>query len=411
MASSRDFQVLWTGQVISALGSRISMVAFPLLVLGATGSPAKAGVAMFAGSLPLLVFTLPAGAYVDRLDRKGVMLVCELARFAALGSIPVAIWLGRLSFAQIVIVALVDGTGYAFFEVAQRAALRQIVPQAQLPAAIARIQAREYGALLAGQPLGGVLFGLGRVIPFAVDALSYLVSAASLLLVRTPLQEARQPMSHRLRAEIAEGFAFLWRNPLLRTTSLLATGSDLVLNTLYLVVIVIARERGASSALVGAMFAFIGVGGVLGALVAPAAARRIRPRAIVVGALAVVTLLVPLLPLVPGAVPVGLVYGAMFVAFPAWNAVIGAYRVALVPDRLQGRVESGATLLALGAVPIGSLVVGVLLQTTGSTPTVLILFAVMLLIWICAAASRSVREAPRLDELAHTATLAVATVG
>jgi predicted MFS family arabinose efflux permease len=396
---NRDFQLLWIGQGISALGSRASGVAFPLLVLGLTGSPLKAGATMFAGSLALLLFTLPAGAYLDRVDRRRAMLFCDGVRSVALGSIALALWLGSLSFAQILLVAFVDGAGFVVFEIAERAALRLVVPQAQLPDAIAVSQGREYGALLLGQPLGGVLYGLGRAFPFLADAVSYLASIAALLLIRTRLQGNRATAQGRLRSEIGEGLAFLWRQPLMRTTSLLVTGSDLAINTLYLVVIVLARERGASAALIGGMFAFVGVGGVLGALVAPAMARLLRPRLVVVGALWTVTVLVPLVVVVPGAISPGVVYGAMFVLFPTWNAVIGAYRAALVPDRLQGRVQSVSTLLALGAVPLGSLLVGILLQELGTTPTTLVLFALMVAVSAAASLSSAVRQAPRLEEL------------
>jgi predicted MFS family arabinose efflux permease len=400
---NRDFQLLWAGQAISALGSRASGVALPLLVLGLTGSPARAGATMLAGSLPLLLFTLPAGAYLDRVDRKRAMLACDAARAVALASIPAALWLGRLSFAQLLAVAFVEGTGFVVFEIAERAALARVVPSGQLPAAISQNQAREYGAMLLGQPLGGVLFGLGRAIPFVADAISYVASAAGLLLVRTQLQGERDPRPTTLRAEIVEGLAFLWRQPLLRTTSLLVTGSDLVINALYLVVIVMARERGASAALIGALFAFVGVGGVLGSLVAPAVARVAPPRLVVLGSLWTVTLLVPLLALVPGAVPLGVLYGAMFAVFPAWNTVIGAYRMLLVPDRLRGRVQAVSTLLALGAVPIGSLVVGVLLEALGSTPTIALLFTVMLVVSSTAFVSRAIRDAPRLEGLGLSA--------
>ena len=396
---NRDFQILWSGQVVSALGSRMSGVAFPLLVLALTSSPAKAGATLFAGALPLLLFTLPAGAYVDRVDRKRLMLACEAARFAALGTVPLALWAGRLTFAHILVVAFVDGTAYVFFEVAERAALRQVVPPRQLPAAIAQNQAREYTALLLGQPLGAVLFGAARAAPFVVDAVSYLASAASLLLIRTRLQETREPAAPNLRREIAEGVRFLWRQPLLRTAALLATGNDLALNSLYLVLLVLAKERGASAALIGAMFAFFGVGGVLGAIVAPVASRSLSPRMIVVGAVWAITLLVPLLLVVPGAVPLGVIYGAMFVALPAWNAVLGAYRVALVPDRLQGRVQSVSTLAALGVVPFGALGMGFLLEGAGTTPAIAAVFALMLVVSTAAALSRSLRDAPRLDEL------------
>jgi MFS family permease len=148
-----DFNLLWGGQVVSDLGARISGLAFPLLVLATTGSPAKAGIVAFAGSLPLLLLTVPAGALVDRWDRKRVMIIADSARCIALTSIVVALALDALTFAQIVLVALTEGVGFVFFNIAERSALSRVVPSHQLPGALARYQAREYGALLAGAHL------------------------------------------------------------------------------------------------------------------------------------------------------------------------------------------------------------------------------------------------------------------
>lgn len=131
LRENRDFQLLWSGQVVSHLGSRISAVALPLLVLELTGSATDAGVVRFAGQLPLVLFMLPAGVLLDRTDRRRVMLVTEFVRAIAFGSIAVAIALGALAFVHIVVVAAVAGIGLAFFEIAQRAALRQLVPAEQ----------------------------------------------------------------------------------------------------------------------------------------------------------------------------------------------------------------------------------------------------------------------------------------
>lgn len=397
LSGNRDFQLLWSGQVISVLGSRVSAVAFPLLVLDLTQSPALAGLTRFAGTLPLLLFTLPAGALLDRGDRKRIMLTTEVARGLALASLALALWTGRLTSLQIVLVAAIAGTGVAFFEVAQRAVLRQIVPGPQLPAAGAQIAAREYLGMVGGPPLGGLLFGIGRVLPFLADALSYLASLASLLLIRTQFQQARTAPQRKLYLEIGEGLAWLWRQPFLRSTSLLVTGSDLVLNALYLAVIVVARERGASSALIGAMLGLVGVAGLVGSLVATRLGRVLPVRAVVIAAMAVPALLTPLLAVVPNPLAIGLIYGGMFFLHPTWGAVIGPYRVTLVPDHLQGRVQSGMAILSFGAVPLGSLLVGVLLQWIGGPVTILIIAAVMVVVALAAVASRSVRTPPPLE--------------
>ena len=396
---NRDFQLYWTGQFVSELGGRVSGIAYPLLVLALTGSPEKAGITGFVAGAPLFLLLLPAGALLDRLNRKRVMLVCEAVRAVALASIAFASWLDNLTFAHILVVAFVEGVGWVFFDTASRSAVRHLVPAEQLPDAVAQNQGRDYAAHLLGSPLGGFLFGLSRAVPFILDALTYLVSLITLLLVRPDFHEERSGERRHLLREISEGISYLWRQPLLRVTSLLAAGSDLVLNSLFLVVIVIAQEQGASPSLVGAMFLFVGVGGVLGAVLAPWLTRRHHVRVVVVGTEWAVMLLLPLLLIVEQPIAIGLVFGAMFVGFPAWNAIIGAYRLALVPDRLQARVQSASSLLAVGSIPLGLLAVGFTLERFGSKETVLGLFGIMLLVASSAAANRSVREAPALKDL------------
>jgi MFS family permease len=175
---------LWTGQVVSTLGTRVTSVAYPLLVLTLTHSPAKAGIVGFAQTLPYMLFFLPAGALVDRWNRKRIMLAADAGRALALGSIAIALAFGSPPFAQIVAAAFVEGSLYVFFRLSESAALPQIVPKPQLPTAVARNQARDQGADLAGQPLGGALFGIGHMLPFLADAVSYAISFASLLFIR-----------------------------------------------------------------------------------------------------------------------------------------------------------------------------------------------------------------------------------
>jgi predicted MFS family arabinose efflux permease len=389
---NRDFNLLWSGQVLSELGTRVSGIAIPLLVLARTHSPAKAGIAEFAAALPLFVLTLPAGALVDRWNRKRLLIVCDVVRCVAYVTLAVAIAAGRVSFVHILAVVLVDGCGYVFFGVAERSALRHVVADEHLPAALARNQARDYAALLGGPPLGGLLYSLGRAVPFVFDAASYAVSVVSLSFLRAELQGEREPATPHLLREVREGLAWFWREPFIRTTSLLVTGSDFVGNALWLVVIVLARERGASAALVGGLFGFLGDGGLLGAAVAPRLARRLSRRAVVVGTMWLEALLVPLL-FVPGAVTAGVVYGAIFVLHPTWNAVVGGYRIRVTPDELLGRVQSVATLLSLGSVPFAFLLVGFLLQAFGTTPTILVFAWVMAVVAVASVVSPAIRAA------------------
>jgi MFS family permease len=261
--------VLWSSQVVSTVGTRVTSIAYPLLVLAVTHSPARAGVVGFAQTLPFLLLYLPAGTFVDRWDRKRTMLVCDAGRAVALGSIAITVALGWLTMAQVVVVALIEGSLFVLFDLAEGAALPQLVTGEQLQTAIAQNQAKTQGADIVGQPLGGVLFSAARLLPFLVDAVSYLVSFIALLFIRRPLQQPRARQPTRLRTEIAEGLRWVWRQPFLRAAVGVIGGVNFVFNALTLVLVVRARELGASPALIGVMFAFVGVGGLLGSFVAP----------------------------------------------------------------------------------------------------------------------------------------------
>jgi MFS family permease len=126
---NRDFILLWSGQAVSTIGTRITGVAYPLLVLAETHSPAKAGIVGFAQTLPYMLFYLPAGALVDRWDRKRTMIVADGGRTLALGSLAIALALDDFTFAQVVIVAFVEGTLFVFFSLSESAALPQVVPR------------------------------------------------------------------------------------------------------------------------------------------------------------------------------------------------------------------------------------------------------------------------------------------
>jgi predicted MFS family arabinose efflux permease len=364
----------------------------PLLVLAATHSPAKAGIAEFAAALPILVLTLPAGALIDRWNRKRLLIVCDTIRAVAYASLATAIATGHVWFSHILAVVAIDGCGFVFFGVAERSAVKYVVHDDQLPDAVARNQARQYAALLGGQPLGGVLYSLGRAVPFLFDAVSYAVSVASLSLVRAQLQGERTAERRRLLHEVREGVVWFWRQPFVRTTSFLVMGSDFSLNALYLVVIVLARERGASPALVGAMFGLMGVSGIAGSIIAPRLIRLLSTRAVVGATMTAEALLLPLL-FLPGEVTPGIVYAGMFLLHPAWGSVVMAYRLRVVPDALVGRMQSVATLLALGPVPLGFLGIGFALEAFGTTPTVLALVGLMAVVATTALTSQAVRSA------------------
>jgi MFS family permease len=382
---------LWLGEVASELGTRTATIAYPLLVLSLTGSPAAAGALGFARTVPWFLFALPAGAVVDRVNRKAVMLVSDAAACIAMLSVGAALAAGRLSLAHLFAAVLVEGTAFIFLHVAYTSSLKQLVPVEQLPDAVAYTSARESAATLAGPPIGGLLYGFARSLPFFANAVSYLVSFASVLLIRKPFQETRAERSASLAGEIREGLRWLWHQPFLRTSLLLVGGANFFSNAVVFTLIIVARERGASAGLIGAMLATIAAGGLLGALAAPRLRHWIGGRTIVVGFNWVgVAIIVPLViashPLALGAI-------AAVIAFfgPTWNAVVDGYRISIVPDHLQGRVSSVDNLMAFSAIPLAPLVAGLLLEATSGDVTLIALGAVMLTLAVVGTVSRSLR--------------------
>jgi MFS family permease len=382
---NRDFRLLWIGQALSGLGAEVSSVAYPLLVLATTGSAAKAGLVALVAGAPFVLLQLPAGAYVDRWNRRAVMLAADLGRAVALG----AVAFGHLPFAGLLVVAAVEGSLFVLFRLAEGAALRQVVDEARLPSAIALNQARGYGASLAGQPLGGWLFGVGSMLPFAADAVSYLASLATVASIRTPLPAPPPVAGRHLAREIADGLRAAWHNRFLRTTALLTTGSDFVINGLFLVFVVVAAGHGASPAEVGLMLALGGAGGMLGALAAPALARRVTStRLVVAGAVWVGVPLIALASLTTRPVLLGALLGLVLSVWPLYNAVVTARWMAQVPDALMGRVQSAVALLGWAPVPLAPWIGGLLTEHVGGAATVLAFAVLMLAIAVAATVVR-----------------------
>lgn len=399
---NRDFMLLWTGQVLSTVGMRISTIAYPLLVLALTGSPLQAGIVGFAQALPFLLLYLPAGALVDRLDRRRIMLVADLVRAAALASVVLALFGGWLTITHLVVVVFVDGAGFVFFQLSESAALPHLVHRTQLPAALAQNQARENGAEIAGQPLGGALFAAGQALPFLVDAVSYLLSFLGVLFIRPKLQQERQRAGTNLLAEMAEGLRWLWRQRFLRALAVLVGASNMVLNALTLVLIVRAQGMGASPALIGLLLGFSGGAAVLGALAAPWLHRRIAGRFVIVGSLWVWGASTALLVWMPTPITLGLAAAGGAVIGPLFNVAVSAYRYALAPDRLLARTQSAMRLIAWGTIPLAPLMAGALLQWIGSTGALWVLAGLMFGVAAVATGTPTVRHAPQLADLLST---------
>ena len=377
---NRDFQRLWIGSSISALGSRVSVIAYPLLVLAITSSPADAGLVGFSTTMPYLLFHLPAGVLVDRWDRKRIMIACDAGRAIALGSIAVVGYAGTLRLPHLIAAAFVEGTLTVFNGLSEPVAIRQIVPAPQRLAALAKLEARGRIATLLGQPLGGFAFGLRAWAPFFIDCLSYVVSLTAVASIRQSLEPAPRTERNALGAEIAVAVRWLWRHRLLRDMTLLVAASNLVFQVLVLALLVEARRQGASSFTTGVMIAGAGLGGIVGSILAPRAQRRWSARSLTWRVHAFWALAMPLILVVHHVYALGCLLGVMACAGAMWNVAVGVYRLEVTPPDMLARVGSAMGLVVAGALPLGSLLGGIALDAWGLPTAALGLIGAMALL-------------------------------
>ncbi|MGZ8701369.1 MAG: MFS transporter [Gaiellaceae bacterium] len=395
---NRDFMLLQIGQLLSSAGTQTTSIAYPLLVLAVTHSPAKAGIVAFARSLPWVLFALPAGLAADRWSRRRLMIAADGVRVVAIGTLAATILLDRVAFWEVMVVAFVEGSGSALFFGAQPGALRAVVPAHQLPAAAAAETGRQAVVRLAGPPLGGALFGLARALPFLVDALSYAFSTLSLLAMRTPFQEEREPHLASLRSRLEEGFRFVWSQPFLRTCAVLFGLANFIGPGLLLALVIVGTQQGLSGGEIGALVAAFGACLLLGSLVSPLVRRLLPVRAVLLLELwtwlgcALFLVWPSVYVLTAGILPTAL-------AIPSTDSVVHGYRIAMTPDRLLGRAESVRSMISLLIAPLGPLTAGVLLSTVSARATIAVFAAAGLVLAGWGTLSPSIRTAPSLDEL------------
>lgn len=390
---NRDYMLVWAGQGVSELGSQVSTVAYPLLVLALTHSPAKAGVVGLAATLPLPLLALPAGMLADHLDRKRLMLTCDALRAAALAAFTVAVFSGGVAYGVVAAVAFFDGALLTVSFVTERGVLRRLVPPEQLAAAVARNETAFYASSVVGPPLGGLLFAISRALPFLADAISYTFSATATLLTRTRFQAERTEARGSLAAEFTSGLRWLWRHPLLRTCSLITAAVNPTWRALYLLLVVLAKRHGASSSLIGVMFAMIAGAGLLGGLLAGS---RLASRISVTAAVRIDTwttaLLIPLLLIAQGTLFTALIVA--LIEFPAAlvNSAVEGLRGNLAPDHMQSRVHAAAGTLSQSLGWAGPLVIGLALQNFSSEASILLLCGWALLAALASSLAPSMRS-------------------
>lgn len=403
----RDFRLLWAGETVSQFGSAVTTLALPLIAVRYLHvSTLEVGILTAVSWLPMLVIGLPAGAWVDRHRRRPILLACSLASAAVLGSIPAAAAVNALTYAQLVIAAVVTSGLGVFGQVAFISYLPSIVARDDLIEGNAKLQGSQSAAQIAGPGAGGVLVqALGAPLAILADAASFLVSSAALLAIRSPEPMPSATATPNMRNEIVEGLQFVWRIPTLRTLLAAAALANLFLTAFdALQVVFLVRTVELPSGAVGGLLAIGTAGGVLGAFLA----RRV---ATAVGStramwLAIVIscpfgLLVPLTG--SGARVVFFAIGTfvLMVGIVIYNVTMVSFRQALCPPDLLGRVTATMRVVALAAMPLGGVLGGALGQALGTRAALWIIMSANLLPagWLLA----TLRHAPpELPEQAMT---------
>jgi MFS family permease len=397
LSRNRNFTLLWGSMLLSDLGFNGAAIAFPLLVLATNGSAVDSGLVLGTVAAAQLAAGLPAGALADRWNRKYIMLGCEAAQAIAAASVVTALFLHVLSIPQLLVVAAVIGVSAALFMPAEDASLPNVVLDEQVPKAVAMNAARTSLANLSGTAAGGFLFAVGRVVPFAVDMVGHALAFCGLTLLRLPPRETeRQPVS-RLHREMLEGLRWVWRERLIRVTTLCAVVLNLFFSAFYIIIIVQARDRGVPAGQIGVMAAMLGAGGLAGALLAPYLTEKISPFLSIASVFWILTVLTPVTIFLHNGYELGAVLFAMALLPPTANTTIVARQLLLTPDDLRGRLSGALGLMAGGAAAAGPMLGGALIGLTHGSEAILICAAGMAAITALVTMSSTMRHFPRIE--------------
>jgi MFS family permease len=380
-----NFRKLWIGDTISQFGTQISQLAIPLVaILFLQASPFEVALLGVIEFLPFLLFTLLAGAWVDRLQRRPILIMGDAGRAIALTSIPVAYALGGLTIAQLYVVGFAMGILTVFFDVAYQSYLPSLVERDQLVEGNAKLQTSESAAQILGPGFGGFLIGvLSAPVAVTVDAVSYLASAIFVFTIRgsePPIPPREGPAggrTERLRGfgrEIREGLVFVLGHPHLRMIAAATSSSNLFSNIatgIYLVYVV--RVLGLDPLRIGLIFSLGSFGTLAGALLATRISARAGVGRTIVGSLALggpAGLLIAIAP-AGGSEPF-LVGAAALSGFSSmvYNINQVSFRQAIAPERIQGRMNATMRFLVWGTVPIGTLIGGILATVFGLSLTI-----------------------------------------
>jgi MFS family permease len=369
-----DFLKLWASQSISELGSQVSLLALPLTaVVGLHASAFQVAALSTIEFLPFILFTLPAGVWVDRLPHRVILIVGDAGRALLLGTIPIVYTIGGLTIWQLYAVGFLVGILTVFFDVAYQSYLPSLVDKDKLVEGNSKLQITVSAAQILGPGLAGGLIGLLTAPDaIAIDSLSFVASACFVVAIRK--RERREPVAHdaaprRMKEDMLEGLRWVLGNPYLRAQAACTGSSNFFGNVLWAVFIVYAvRDLHLSPGLIGLIFSLGNAGFLVGALLANRIGRLlgIGPTTLLATLLAGPPML--LFPLAPRPNPLPFLIAAMVIStfgIMVYNITQVSFRQTITPARLQGRMNSVMRLLVWGTMPLGSLLGGTLASTLG----------------------------------------------
>jgi MFS family permease len=400
-----DFLKLWSAQTISQFGSEVGQLALPLVaVISLESSPFEVAVLGTVLFLPFILFTIPAGVWVDRLPRRPILIAGDLARFALLATVPVAYVADALTIWQLYGVAFGYGIGTVFFDVAYQSYLPSLVTRDQLVDGNSKLEVSNSGAQLAGPGLGGLTVQI-LTAPYAVlaDAISFLASALFLLGIRKPepAPEREDGAPHpSMLSEAREGLGYVLGHRYLRSIAATTGLSNFASSLAFAIFLVYAvRDLGLSAAAIGILFSIGSIGSLVGALSARRISERLGVGPTIIATAAIFSPAMLLFPLAPASYPYPFLTAGMILfglAGVTYNITQLSYRQAVTPERMLGRMNSVMRFIVWGVLPIGSLIGGALASWIGLRETMWIGAAIGSLAFLPVLLSpvRGLREMP-----------------
>jgi MFS family permease len=366
---------LWSASVVSNLGDGVDVAALPLLAATLTRDPRLVAGMAVAVRLPWLLFALPAGAIVDRLDRRKVMYRANILRAALIAVIAVSVVTDTTSIWLLYAVSFGLGTAETLFDNAAQSIMPSVVRADQLEVANGRLYAAETVTnTFVGPPLGGVLFAVAASVPFWLDSASFLVAALLVATIAGTYRPERPPgpasgdqaTKRTLRRDIAEGVGWLRHHRLLRTLAIVLGASNFAQGLGMATAVLFAQEiLGLGDAGFGLLLAAMAVGSVLGGLFGARIVAALGPGRSLVASIAGFGFPTAAVGLASNAFVVAGLFWIAGIFIVVWNIITVSLRQQLIPDHLLGRVNSVYRFVGWGSIPVGAFVGGVVAEAFG----------------------------------------------